>query len=196
MVPRRTPGCGPTFTIHAWSLRPVSRSESAPVSVATAVIGFLPCGGWPRSLVMPDQMDVCPLARGVRLPVGSPPLHPMTGRRLLRPSSHARTPLGLPSGSRALAGDVRGSHGPSQSPPHGGGARAPPGACGAHDKAWESPCPRDTALVAPAFQHLWLVVCDDVYRAFTWVRHPLQPRPSPSRCGQRPRPLTVSTPVC
>jgi hypothetical protein len=25
VVPRRTPGCGPTFTIRAWSLRTVTR---------------------------------------------------------------------------------------------------------------------------------------------------------------------------
>ena len=114
-MPRRTPGCGPTFTIRAWSLRTVSRSESAPVSVATAVICFLPFGGWPRSLVMQDQMDVCPLARGVMLPVGSTPIHPITGRRLLLPSSHSRTSIGSPCGSLPLAGDVRGCHVPSQS---------------------------------------------------------------------------------
>jgi acetyl esterase/lipase len=36
--------------------------------------------------------------------------------------------------------------------------------------------------LAQAFQHLWLVVYDDVYRAFTWVRHTIHPSPSPSLC--------------
>ena len=56
------------------------------------------------------------------------------------------------------------------------------GSVTAHDKEWESPCTRYSALLAQACQHLWLVVFDDVYRAFTWVRHTIHPRPSPSRC--------------
>src|SRR2546426_4249051 len=115
VVPRRTPGYDTTFTIRAWSLRTVSRSESAPVSVATAVICLLSFGGWPRSLVMQDQMDVSALSRGVMLPVDATPIHPITEWPSLLPSSHARTPIGLPYGSLSLAGDVRGSHVPSQS---------------------------------------------------------------------------------
>jgi hypothetical protein len=41
------------------------------------------------------------------------------------------------------------------------------GSVAAHDKEARSPCTRYSALLAQAFQHLWLVVCDDVYRAFT-----------------------------
>jgi hypothetical protein len=37
--------------------------------------------------------------------------------------------------------------------------------------------PATVPLLAQASQHLWLVVCDDVYRAFTWVRHTTHPRP-------------------
>ena len=115
VVSRRTPGYDTTFTIRAWSLQTVSRSESAPVSVATAVICLLSLRGWPRSLVMQDQMDVSALSRGVMLPVGATPIHPITGQPSLLPSSHARTPIGLPCGSLSLAGDVRGCHVPSQS---------------------------------------------------------------------------------
>ena len=108
-----------TFTIRAWSLRAVNRSESAPVSVATAVICLLSSGGWPNSLVMQDQTDVSALSRGVIptscRPWGSTPIHPITGWRSLLPSSHARTPVGSPCGSRALAGGVRGCHVPFQS---------------------------------------------------------------------------------
>jgi hypothetical protein len=62
------------------------------------------------------------------------------------------------------------------------GALYPPVACDAHDKEGETPCTRYSALLAQAFQHLWLVVYDDVYRAFTWVRPTIPPRPSPSLC--------------
>ena len=65
---------------------------------------------------------------------------------------------------------------------NGVGALYPPVACDAHDKAGENPCTRYSALLAQACQHLWLGVFDDVYRAFTWVRHTIHPSPSPSSC--------------
>ena len=65
-----------TFTIRAWSPRTVIRRESAPVSVATAVICLLSSGGWPNSLVMQDQTDVSALSRGVMSPVGLNPYPP------------------------------------------------------------------------------------------------------------------------
>src|SRR5439155_306265 len=83
--------------------------ESAIVCVATAVICLLSSRSWPSSLVMKDQMDVCPLARGVILPGRSTPIHPITGWRSLLPSSYARTPIGSPYGLRSLTGSVRGS---------------------------------------------------------------------------------------
>src|SRR5215470_9299554 len=49
----------------------------------------------------------------------STPIHPITGWHSLLPSSHSRTPIGLPCGSLSLAGDVRGSHVPSQSQSNG-----------------------------------------------------------------------------
>src|SRR5712692_1684136 len=142
MVPR-----GTTFTIRVWSLRTVIRSESAPVSVATAVICLLSCRGWPSSLVMQDQMDVCPLSRGVILRVGATPIHPMTGWRSLLPSSHSRTPIGLPCGSLSLAGDVRGYHVPSQSHTGGVGALCPP-------VAW-LPMTRNERILVPATVPFW-----------------------------------------
>ena len=71
----------------------------------------------------------------------------------------------------------------------------------AHDKEGESPCTRYSALLAQALQHLWLVFCDDVYRAFTWVRHTIHPRPvsvvvltdTPSPRGFDASPKTVGT---
>jgi hypothetical protein len=47
----------------------------------------------------------------------------------------------------------------------------------AHDKGKASPCPCYVAILAQAFQHLWLVICDGVYQAFTWVRHTIHPSP-------------------
>jgi hypothetical protein len=146
-VPRRTPGCGPTFTIRAWSLRTVTRWESAPVSVATAVICLLSSGGWPNSLVMQDQMDVSALSRRVMSPVGSTPLHPITGWRSLLPSSPSRTSIGLPCGSLSLAGDVRGCHVPSQPQTNGVGALCPPVAC--------VPMTRNGRVLVPATAPFW-----------------------------------------
>ena len=146
-MPRRTPGCGPTFTIRAWSLRTVIRWESAPVSVATAVICLLSSGGWPNSLVMQDQMDVCPLARGVMLRRRSTPIHPITEWPSLLPSSSARTPVSSPYGSLSLTGDVRGCHVPSQSQTNGVGALCPPVAC--------VPMTRNGRVLVPATVPFW-----------------------------------------
>jgi hypothetical protein len=60
---------------------------------------------------------------------------------------------------------------------NGVGALCPPVACDAHDKEARSPCTRYSAVLAQACQHLWLVFCDDVYRAFTGVRHAIHPSP-------------------
>ena len=67
-------------------------------------------------MVMQDQMDVCPLARGVMWRGRSPPIHPMTEWPSLLPSASARTPGGWPYGSLSLTGDVRGCQVPSPSP--------------------------------------------------------------------------------
>jgi hypothetical protein len=91
VVPRRTPGYDTTFTIRAWSLRAVHRSESAPVSVTTAVICLLSLRGWPRSLVRQDQTDVSSLSRGVMLPEAQPLSIPLQdGLRFFHPPMPAR----------------------------------------------------------------------------------------------------------
>ena len=122
-------------------------------------------------------MDVCPLARGVIVPVGATPLPPMTGWRALLPSSPARTPVGSPCGSRSLRGKRTGLPGAVSATDAGGRRALSTGSVRAHDQERERPCPRSRALVAQAWQHLWLVGCDDVYRACTWVRPPIPPRP-------------------
>src|SRR5215813_7498446 len=60
---------------------------------------------------------------------------------------------------------------------NGVGALCPPVALDAHDKAARTPCTRYSALLAQACQHLWLVFCYYVYRAFTWVRPTIHPSP-------------------
>src|SRR5499427_6945958 len=147
VVPQRTPGCDTTFTIRAWSLRAVSRSESAPVSVATAVICLLSSGGWPNSLVRQDQMDVSTLSRRVISPVGSTLIHSITEWPSLLPSSSARTSIGLPCGSLSLAGDVRGCHVPAQSQTNGVGALCPPVAL--------LPMTRNGRILVPATVPFW-----------------------------------------
>ena len=51
------------------------------------------------------------------------------------------------------------------------------GSVEAHDKAQGRPGARSVAIVAQAFQHLGLVLCDGVYQACTWVRPTIHPRP-------------------
>src|SRR5215470_16477005 len=158
-LPHR-PACT-AFTIRAWSLRTVRWTayqsmvcqatksvESAPVSVATAVICLLSARSWPSSLVMKDQMDVCSLARGVMLRGRSTPIHPITEWPSLLPSSSARTPIGLPYGSLSLTGDVRGYHVPSQSHTDGLGALCPP--------VTLLPMTRKRGLLVPATVPFWL----------------------------------------
>src|SRR5919201_6747854 len=158
-LPQR-PACT-AFTIRAWRLRTVRWTayqsmvcqvtksvESAPVSVATAVICLLSVRSWPSSLVMKDQMDVCPLARGVMLRGRSTPIHSTTEWPSLLPSSSARTPIGLPYGSLSLTGDVRGYHVPSQSHTDGLGALCPPVAF--------MPMTRKGGVLVPATVPFWL----------------------------------------
>ncbi len=47
----------------------------------------------------------------------------------------------------------------------------------APDKARKTPCTDSVALLAQAFQHLWLVFLDDVYQAFTYVCPTTHPSP-------------------
>ena len=130
---------------------------------------------------MKDQMDVCPLARGVMLRGAQPLSTPLQdGVRFFHPPLPARLSARLtarfPSRETYGVAMFRLSN-------NGWGRRAlSTGSVVAHDKEGRSPCARYSALLAQAFQHLWLVFCDDVYRAFTWVRHTIHPSPV-SVCG-------------
>src|SRR5215831_3263191 len=64
------------------------------------------------------------------------------------------------------------------------GALSPPVALDVHDRVLSRPCTRYSALLAQAWQHLWLVAHHDVYQEFTCVHHTLHPAPSPPDAGR------------
>jgi len=110
-------------------------------------------------------------------------IHPITGRLSLFPTplpapSWVGLTAFLPSGWKERYG-LTTFHKVDKD---GLGALSPPVALNVHDRVLSRPYTRYSALLAQAFQHLWLVVFDDVYRAFTWVRHTIHPSPSPSWC--------------
>jgi len=59
------------------------------------------------------------------------------------------------------------------------GALCSPVAFRVHDRVLTKPCARYGALLAQAYQHLWLVAFNDVYREFTCVHHAIHPAPTP-----------------
>jgi hypothetical protein len=127
------------------------------------------------------RVEVCPLARGMRLPRGSTPLRPMTDRPSLVPRSSPRTPLGSPcralSQPPARLGERQASHVPRASP-CGVGLASPPVA--QHlPQVREAHLNLATCLWAHASQPLSLVRGDDVYRRFTSV-DPRTPSWSPT----------------
>ena len=67
---------------------------------------------------------------------------------------------------------------------NGVGALCSPGALAVHDRVMARPGTRSSALLAQAWQHLWLASCYDVYREFTSVHHTIQPAPSPPDAGR------------
>jgi hypothetical protein len=125
---------------------------------------------------MKDQREVGPLSRGVMLPRLNPYpphyrtafacsllLYPPNDGLALRLAFPYGRHTGLPCSVSVTLGWVR--------------RALSTGSVNAHDKEARNPCARYSAVLAQACQHLWLVFCDDVYRAFTWVRHTIHPSP-------------------
>ena len=83
------------------------------------ISALLPNAGWLSSHVRPHQREVCPLAGGVMSLGSSTPIHPITGRRSLAPSSFTRSPIGGPYGSlsQRLLGIRWGGYGLTTFPP-------------------------------------------------------------------------------
>jgi hypothetical protein len=73
-------------------------------AIEFAVICFVSLASLPSYLVMKDPMKVCPLSRGMILPVGSIPIHSITEWHSLLSSSSACHPIDWPYGSFSLAG--------------------------------------------------------------------------------------------
>ncbi|MFO6129465.1 hypothetical protein, partial [Pseudomonas aeruginosa] len=64
--------------------------------------------GWTSFLVEKDQVEVCPLSRGMMSPYGSTPIRPITGRHSLSPHSFTRTTNSIPYGLPAPKGSDTG----------------------------------------------------------------------------------------
>jgi hypothetical protein len=152
----------------SWEAAPALISACA---VELTVICFSSLIGWSSPLVMKDQMEVCPLSRGIMSPFGSIPIRPITGRPSLSPSSFTRNSISLPYGLLSLLpGEVTGLPRSAYIPLDGLGAVSPP--VGRHlrqemGKSLNLP----TCLLAQACQRLWLVNTYDVYQQFTSVHH-------------------------
>ena len=120
---------------------------------------------------MKDLMEVCPLSRGVMLLASSTPIRPITGRSSLFPSSFTCNPISSPYGSPSLSpGEITGLPRSAYIPWDGLGAVYSP--VGRHLRQESGDFLNlPTCLLAQAYQRLWLVDCDDVYRQFTSVHH-------------------------
>lgn len=115
---------------------------------------------------MKDQMDVCPLSRGVIFPSGATPINPITGLLSLVPSSLSRRSIGLPYGWLSHTWEnARGCHVPRLYQNDEGPA-SPPVVLAPALGHPQDPKPT-TSLLGQACQHFWLVLFNDVYQRFT-----------------------------
>ncbi len=100
------------------------------------------------------------------------PIHPITGWPSLLPTSHARTPMcspcGLPSPQKGER--IRGFHVPLTRVCE---VRCllSTGKLMVHDAVFQRRTSRFQRLLAQAYQPLWLVIADDLYRRFRYL-HP------------------------
>lgn len=116
---------------------------------------------------------------------GATPIRPISGRPSPLPASATRSTLrrSLWFAYPALGGprseEVCAAYRVLETEERIGlGAPCPPAAFVAHGRGLGSPDARCGAIVAPACQHVWPVVPDDVYQEFASARHALHPRPS------------------
>ena len=140
---------------------------------------MLPKAGWLSSHVRPHQREVGPLSRGVMSQPLSDPLQ--AGLRLLpRPLPavpSARLAAGLPS--REGYGLTTLHHGN----PRGLGPAYTPVAHHLRRVSSEHP-DLATNLLVQAYQHLWLVLCDDACGGSPGLTVPRPPGPQPHWCWQ------------
>jgi hypothetical protein len=163
-----------TETVPATEMRSVA--EAAPATVLTTAPTDLR-----RSLRRFADGSRPPTPEGSRpgfpwSPVATP-IRPITGRLSLAPSSSARCPIGLPYGSLSPTGGQRVYHVASLKL-HGLGPASTPVA--RHLRGLSSEHPNlATYLLVQAYQHLWLVLCDDAYSSSPGLTVPRSPGPQP-----------------
>jgi hypothetical protein len=127
-----------------------------------------------------------PTPRGSLHPFGwgdvSTPIRPITGRHWLAPRSSTRSPIGSSYDSLSLAGGLRAYHVASLKPRGLGPASTPV----ARQLRRGSSEPPDLAtyLLVQAWQHLWLVLCDDACSGSPELTLPRPPGPQPPWCWQ------------
>ncbi len=164
-------GLGITCTVREPSRLPTclgggSRTSKGPYGPADSS-ALLPNAGWRSSPVRPHQREVCSLSGGVmsqplsgRLPAGlrflPPPSPAALSARLT-----ARFPVREDDGLTTFRRWNR---------PGGLGRVSSPVVRHLRRRSSEPPN-LTTCLLAQACQPLWLVLCDDVSRRFTWVDH-------------------------
>jgi hypothetical protein len=134
--------------------------------------------GLSNSLVMKDQMEVSPLARGMMSASASTPIRFITKRPLLFPSSSTRTPIGSPYGLLSSIDFHQSGEVWAYLVPYaylnGLGLAFPPVALHLRQMILQHLL-LATCLLAQASQHLWLVCTYDVYQRFTYVDHTIRP---------------------
>lgn len=159
----------------------------------------------PGFLVTSDQVEVCPLSRGVMLPLSATPILPITGRPSLSPPSATRRPIGSSYGSLSQAdkhpsGDLRAYHVPCKY--HTAWVRSRLSAGGAPSAIGElgAPIP-DPSPFGPSL--LALLAHASTFGLFSsttfiggshMLTIPRYPSPRPPWCWQSQRPLTISLP--
>jgi len=127
-----------------------------------------------------------PTPEGSLLPFGwgdvATPIRPITDRHSLAPSSSTRNPIGSSYDSLSLAGGLRAYHVASLKPRGLGPASTP---VARHPRRVSSEHPGlATHLLVQAYQHLWLVLCDDAGGGSPGLTLPRIPGPRPPWCWQ------------
>ena len=121
------------------------------------------------------------------------PIRPVTGRPSLAPPSSTRRPVGSPCGWPTLAGGRRASHVASQESSwvrprlYAGGTISAPGEFRSA-RTWPH------AILAQAYQHLWLVLYYDACGGSPGLAIPRAPGPRPPRCWQSRSRLALRSP--
>jgi hypothetical protein len=147
----------------------------------------LPNAGWLTVHARRHPREVCTLSGGVNTPI-----RPTTDRPSLPPSSFTRSPIGRSCDFPTPRGGLRAYHVASLKP-HGLGPASTPVAQHLRGPSSERPN-LATYLLVQAYQHLWLVLCDDAGGGSPGLTLPRTPGPRPPWCWQSQLWLTPGLP--